>query len=144
MARETPFLVRLLRCRTVAKVDSMALLLRICRQCSAGKSKDDFGTGYSSLTYMQKFPATSIKIDGSFTKSILKNKNDLAIVSGIIVAANGIGVGVIAEGVESVECADLLQTIQCNTLQGYWIAKPMTADSLVKWMHDSEVITHRF
>jgi len=74
----------------------------------------------------------------------MTESRDLAIVSGVIVAAHGMGVNVIAEGVESVECADLLQTIQCNTLQGYWIARPMTADSLIKWIHDSGVTTDRF
>jgi diguanylate cyclase (GGDEF)-like protein len=119
-------------------------VLQQCRQWGLRVSLDDFGTGYSSLTYMQKFPAASIKIDTSFTRNIMTDSRDLAIVSGVIVAAHGMGVNVIAEGVESVECADLLQTIQCNTLQGYWIARPMTADSLIKWIHDSGITTDRF
>lgn len=114
-------------------------VLQQCRQWGLGVSLDDFGTGYSSLTYMQQFPATYIKLDRSFTQNMLKNRKDLAIISGIIVAAQGMGVGVIAEGVESVECADLLQTIQCNILQGYWIAKPMMANDLLKWARDSGV-----
>ncbi len=119
-------------------------VLERCRQWGLRVSLDDFGTGYSSLTYMQKFPATTIKLDTSFTQSILTNKRDLAIVSGIVVAARGIGLDVVAEGVDSFECANLLQTIQCNILQGYWIAKPMSADSLEKWIQDSGITIDRF
>ncbi|MGC9128838.1 MAG: putative bifunctional diguanylate cyclase/phosphodiesterase [Acidithiobacillus sp.] len=114
-------------------------ILQQCRQWGLHVSLDDFGTGYSSLTYMQRFPATSIKIDSSFTRNIMTESKDLAIVRGIIVAAHSMGVGVIAEGVECAECADLLQTIQCNTLQGYWRAKPMTADGLLDWVRDSGI-----
>jgi len=93
-------------------------------------SMDDFGTGYSSLSYLKTLPIDKIKIDQSFIKGIPHVKEDGEIVKTIIRLAKGLGLYVIAEGVERVEQAHFLQHEGCSEMQGYLYAKPMNALAL--------------
>ncbi len=95
---------------------------------------DDFGTGYSSLTYLRKLPVRTLKIDRSFVSSMHESEGDMAIVKGIIELAQTFKRHIVAEGVETrAECDTLLQ-IGCDTVQGYYIAKPMPADAVFDWV----------
>jgi len=97
---------------------------------------DDFGTGYSSLTHMRNLNVDTIKIDQSFVRDMLSDKNDLAMIEGIISMAKTFDRQVIAEGVETVEHGVLLMRIGCDQAQGYGIAKPMPADRVIDWMKE--------
>lgn len=86
---------------------------------------DDFGTGSSSLSYLKSLPANVVKIDQNFIFDILDDRNDLAIVEGIIQLSRAFDLEVIAEGVETKEHAEMLYALGCHTIQGYWISKPI-------------------
>lgn len=90
---------------------------------------DDFGTGYSSLTYLQQFPIETVKIDASFLRGIGRQKNDEAIVTGIIRMAHSLGQTVVAEGVETEEQLEFLRSCGCDCGQGYLYSHPLSAEN---------------
>ena len=92
---------------------------------------DDFGTGYSSLSYLQRFPLDTLKIDRSFTSAMgAGGKDDGMIARTIMPLARHLGLDVVAEGVETLEQADLLKGLQCRYAQGFLFSKPIVADDV--------------
>lgn len=89
-------------------------------------SIDDFGTGFSSLSYLQRFSADILKVDQSFVKNIPGSGSDEAIVTAIIDMSHALKLCVIAEGVETKEQLDFLKSKGCDTVQGYFISRPVT------------------
>jgi len=88
---------------------------------------DDFGTGYSSLSYLQRFPLSALKIDRSFVHGIEEAHGSSSICNAIVALAHGLGMKVIAEGVETKQQLEYLRSIGCEEIQGYLFAKPMSA-----------------
>ncbi|MBC7917252.1 MAG: EAL domain-containing protein [Rhodoferax sp.] len=91
-------------------------------------SIDDFGTGYSSLAYLKRLPIDTVKIDRSFVRDITTNPNDASITRAIISMAHSLNLTLVAEGVETDAQLSILVAAQCETVQGYLIGRPMTAD----------------
>jgi len=89
---------------------------------------DDFGTGYSSLAYLHRFPIDVLKIDRSFINNVHEHNNHQAIIRTIIDLATNLDMATVGEGIENFEDAQLLQKMDCLYGQGYYFAKPMTAD----------------
>jgi diguanylate cyclase (GGDEF)-like protein len=100
-------------------------------------SLDDFGTGYSSLSYLMKLPIDKLKIDKSFIQHIKADTSGASIVSAIIAMAHSLELSVIAEGVEQEEHMQLLRTMHCDMVQGYFIARPMPASEFEEMIVDS-------
>jgi predicted signal transduction protein with EAL and GGDEF domain len=94
---------------------------------------DDFGTGYSSLAYLKHWRVDVLKIDKSFVRDVVTDASDLAIVSAIIAIARNLHIEVIAEGIESYQQADILESLGCHHGQGYLFARPMPADKCLGW-----------
>lgn len=95
-------------------------------------SIDDYGTGLSTLEYLKKIPATEIKIDQSFVKSMRDNRSDMVMVQSTIALAHSLGRTVVAEGVETREALDLLVSMKCEVAQGFIIGRPTSLDGLTK------------
>jgi EAL domain-containing protein (putative c-di-GMP-specific phosphodiesterase class I) len=92
---------------------------------------DDFGTGYSSLSYVRRFPIDTLKIDRSFIADLGETaEGDSTIVEAILNMANGLGITVVAEGVETQAQADLLLALHCIRAQGWLYAPALPAGKL--------------
>ncbi len=107
--------------------DTAETVMNINTLCEMGVrlSIDDFGTGYSSLGYLQRYPFDTLKIDRGFVADALGNSTSLRLVETIITMAQGLGLEVIAEGVETQAQMDLLKSRRCDLAQGYLLGKPM-------------------
>lgn len=102
-------------------------VLQGLRDLGVGLSIDDFGTGYSSLAYLQRLPIDAIKIDRSFVAGLDDGAKGLALVRTIVQLARTMGLGVVAEGVETGRHLDVLQSLGCGHGQGYLFARPLEA-----------------
>ena len=94
-------------------------------------SLDDFGTGHSSLAYLKRFPINCVKIDRAFIKDMPENTDDVAIARTIVAMAKSLGLTTVAEGVETVEQLELLKTMGCDQIQGYFFSRPLPADDFM-------------
>lgn len=104
-----------------------AEVIQELREMGVRVSIDDFGTGYSSLNYLKRFRIDRLKIDRSFIDELTTNPNDAAISTAVIAIAHNLGLGVVAEGVETREQLDFLVAHGCETFQGYYIGRPEPA-----------------
>jgi len=93
-------------------------------------SLDDFGTGYSSLSYLKRFPIDTLKIDQAFIKDVKNDPEDAALVKAIIAMGHGMGMDIIAEGVELQEQLEFLSANACDAIQGYLFSKPLPANEI--------------
>jgi len=100
-------------------------------------SIDDFGTGFTSFRSIRSIAISELKIDRLYISEIHMGKRDLAIVRSMVSLAQSLGVRTVAEGIENQDQWDTLQNIGCNYGQGYGIAQPMTADTLMNWIATS-------
>ncbi len=109
----------------------MAQLRRMGIQLSV----DDFGTGYSSLAFLQRVAVNEIKVDKSFVLAMLASDSDAVIVRATIELGHGLGVRVVAEGVETLQHAAMLRRLGCDVAQGWHFGKPAPVDKFVRgWL----------
>gem|GEM_PF-6334772 len=119
-------------------------VLQAIRKMGLKLSLDDFGTGYSSLSYLSRLPINEIKIDQAFVSNMFMSERDLAIVRTVIELGHNFHLDLVAEGVEDGETAEKLAALGCDTLQGFWISKPVSYVELVSWFeNDTKQIWQR-
>lgn len=116
------------------ELDSIDKVLLDLKNRGIKISIDDFGTGYSSLAYLKCLPIDIIKIDRSFIKDLLTDDNDKEIVNTTIKLGHALNKIIVAEGVEDVATLNLLKEMECDEIQGFYFARPMTKDKLEKFL----------
>ena len=104
--------------KTVAQVGEMGVELYI----------DDFGTGYSSLGSLTRFPLKVLKVDRSFVRQITSNPRSAVVARTVVTLAHSLGLGALAEGIETAQQLSKLQDLGCELGQGFWFSKPVHAD----------------
>jgi len=102
--------------------------LQVLKATGISVAIDDFGTGYASLSAVMQFPIDTLKIDRSFVNNLDRDADRMAVVRSIITLAEGLGLGVTAEGIETAEQMERLRSLGCEEGQGYLFARPMRAD----------------
>ena len=117
----------------VADPDRTAEVLGRISETGVRISIDDFGTGYSSLALLKALPVDAIKIDRSFVGNLAVDQNDVAIVGSTVKLATGLGLDVVAEGVEDEAALELLARMGCDQAQGFHICRPKPPADLIAW-----------
>jgi diguanylate cyclase (GGDEF)-like protein len=108
----------------IKDADKAIAILERLKAIGVQIAMDDFGTGYSSLSYFRMFPFDKVKIDQSFIRDMIDNPQARAIIRSVIGLGQGLGMPVVAEGVETAEQLDALRAEGCDQVQGYWISRP--------------------
>jgi diguanylate cyclase (GGDEF)-like protein len=103
---------------------------------------DDFGTGYSSLSSLHQWPVDVIKIDRSFVSQVTSSAHHRVLVEATVRVARSLGMGTVAEGVETSEQGEVLAALQCDKGQGYFYARPLDAEAATRWLAAREPATH--
>ncbi len=114
---------------------SLEILTRL-RLKGVGLSIDDFGTGHSSLEQLKRIPFTELKIDRAFVFGAARDPAARAILDSSVNLARNLSMSTVAEGVETQEDWDLVESLGVDMVQGYFIAKPMPADQFDAWLSD--------
>jgi diguanylate cyclase (GGDEF)-like protein/PAS domain S-box-containing protein len=105
-------------------------------------SVDDFGTGYSSMAHLRRLHLHEIKIDRSFVMAMSTDEDDAIIVRSMIDLAQNLGLEVVAEGVETEETYERISELSCDTVQGYYLSRPVPAEELTAWLENREALAH--
>lgn len=100
-------------------------------------SLDDFGTGYSSLSYLKGLPIDTLKIDKSFIDTVISDNNTKIITESIIYMVKRLGYETVAEGVETKEQFEYLKSIECDSIQGYFLGRPMPPDQVEMLLNET-------
>lgn len=121
----------------MSRADEVEELLHQIRELGVTLSIDDFGTGYSSLAYLKRFPVQCLKIDRAFVRDLGVDRNSDAIIESIVSLAHGLGLRVVAEGVETSEQLSFLQRLGCDEYQGYLFSRPLGASEAAALLKDN-------
>jgi len=115
--------------RALDRLNAMGLRLSI----------DDFGIGYSALSYLKQLPVNELKIDKSFGMSLVSDGNSAVIVRSTIDMAHELGLSVVAEGIETKEAYEMLQELGCDSVQGFYISRPLPMKEAIEWIEQTEM-----
>jgi EAL domain-containing protein (putative c-di-GMP-specific phosphodiesterase class I) len=116
------------------KSSTTAQAIASLRELGIELSIDDFGAGYTSLSYLKRLPFGELKIDKSFVDGIEHDADSKAIVAAVITLAHNLGLGVVAEGVETAAQHAFLTAKGCDQCQGYLFSRPVDADAFAAWL----------
>ncbi|MFV1991381.1 MAG: EAL domain-containing protein, partial [Acidimicrobiales bacterium] len=103
-------------------------------------SIDDFGTGYSSLAYLKGLPVSELKIDRSFVAEAMVDGHSGTIVASTIDLARGLGLSVVAEGVEDRTTWEWLDQLGCNHMQGFYLSRPQPEEEFLRWVRQYQAL----
>lgn len=115
----------------IKEIENSKKILSELREIGIRIAIDDFGTGYSSLSYLNTLPVDQIKIDKSFTDTLLKEADKKSLLKHVITLCHELKKEVVIEGVEDIETLELLKEISCEKIQGYYISKPISKEKLM-------------
>ncbi len=121
--------------------DSTAYALRQLKAIGVRLAVDDFGTGYSSLSYLTRFPIDALKLDQSFVRDIIADRDDAIVVDAVISMGKSLKHRVIAEGVETLEQLAFLRAHGCDEGQGYYFSRPVVAQHFAKLLETGISVT---
>lgn len=125
---------------TISDLEQAIETLRELKLLGVRIAMDDFGTGYSSLMYLKKFPIDTLKIDRSLVRDIPSNSDDMAIISAVVTLAHTLKMEVVAEGVETRQQLGLLQSLNCDLIQGYLFCEPLPADQFADMLRNKALL----
>lgn len=125
--------LEILETSAIEDLATVSGVIDACKDMGIKVSLDDFGTGYSTLSHLKELSVDMLKIDHGFVRDMLEDKNDLAIIKGVVGFADAFSLEVIAEGVETPEHAKRLLELGCELGQGYCISRPMPAYRVLEW-----------
>ncbi len=125
-------------------IDDAILKMNKLKKIGIRFSIDDFGTGYSSLSYLKKLPVAQIKIDKSFIRDIVSDKTDATIVKAMIFIAQGMKLGVIAEGVETESQIEFLSTCGEIHFQGHYFSRPLPEKEFLEFVRSANYVSDTF
>ncbi|EIM95599.1 integral membrane sensor protein [Paraburkholderia hospita] len=120
--------------------DTSLRILQQLRGMGVNISIDDFGTGYSSLLYLKRLPASELKIDRGFIRDLARDSEDAAIVSAIVALGQTLNLNIVAEGVETAAQQEFLTRLGCDSLQGFLLGRPMSAEHLIETLSQENVL----
>jgi diguanylate cyclase (GGDEF)-like protein len=118
-------------------------LLRKLKAVGVRITIDDFGTGYSSLAYLKRLPIDCVKIDASFVRGIPVDASDVAITETVIAMSRGLGLKVVAEGVENRDQMRFLEARGCDEMQGFYFSKPLPAEHVPAYLRQEPLPEER-
>jgi len=118
----------------IEDLDTSVRMLQRLKDMGISIAIDDFGAGYSSLGYLKHLPVNTLKIDKGFIDDLATDVADAAIVQAVISMAHRMGLEVTAEGVEEPDQLDLLVSLGCEEVQGFYLARPMLSERLEEWL----------
>jgi diguanylate cyclase (GGDEF)-like protein/PAS domain S-box-containing protein len=117
-------------------------VLQALREIGLKIALDDFGTGYSALSYLRDLPVTSVKLDKSFLVGVPHDAQSMAVIKAVIDLSRGLGLEVVAEGVETEEQEAFLRKNDCTALQGFLLSRPLSAPDMTAWFRKNGAMVH--
>jgi EAL domain-containing protein (putative c-di-GMP-specific phosphodiesterase class I) len=123
----------------IAHIETARRTLEQLREMGVKVFLDDFGTGYSSLSYLHQLQFDGVKIDKSFLRNIGERNQATQIMRSVVDLGHSLNLLVVAEGVESEWQARLLQLLNCDLMQGFYFATPMSLEHLKQFRRDNAV-----
>jgi len=118
--------------------ESVAQNMSAIRKMGVGLHLDDFGTGYSSLSYLKRFPMDTLKIDAVFVKDMFEDSESQQLIQAIIGMAQSLKLDVIAEGIETQEQREFIESQGCQLIQGYLISKALPATECLQFIQSHQ------
>jgi diguanylate cyclase (GGDEF)-like protein/PAS domain S-box-containing protein len=126
----------------IEAADEAIAQMQALKKLGVRLSIDDFGTGYSSLIYLKKFPVDTLKVDRAFISEVTTSRHSAAITLAIITLAKSLELEVVAEGIETIEQAEMIFEQGCHLMQGYLFAKPLSIDQFEILLRDGGKAHH--
>jgi EAL domain-containing protein (putative c-di-GMP-specific phosphodiesterase class I) len=121
-------------------LERTAAVMRRLRDRGVGVSIDDFGVDYSALRYLKQFPVVELKIDQGFISHVTTSPQDAAITEAIIALARGLGLAVVAEGVETIGQLDFVRDRGCDAAQGFVLSRPLPAADMTRLLERGDML----
>ena len=122
----------------IRNADASIPVLEQLRGLGVRISMDDFGTGYSSLSYLHRLPLGGLKIDRTFVRFMTERRDYAAVVHAIVALARNLDIQLVAEGIETLDQAIMLQSMECEYAQGYFFSKPLNVAAAEKFLTEAE------